>query len=48
VFKTVIEANYILKPQDAYESFRLTDADEKLIRDLAKDPAIGDKVCTIH
>eukprot|EP01127_Copromyxa_protea_P005769 TRINITY_DN15628_c0_g1_i1.p1 TRINITY_DN15628_c0_g1~~TRINITY_DN15628_c0_g1_i1.p1 ORF type:complete len:893 (-),score=185.87 TRINITY_DN15628_c0_g1_i1:37-2541(-) len=44
VFKTVIEANYVLKPQDAYESFRLTDADERTIRNMSKDQFIGEKL----
>lgn len=44
VFKTSIEANYIFKEQDLFESFRLTDKDEKQIRQFAKDPRVGEKV----
>jgi DNA replication licensing factor MCM2 len=44
VFKTVIEANYIHKRDDIYQSFQLTEEDEKQIRQLAKDPHIGEKV----
>jgi DNA replication licensing factor MCM2 len=44
VFKTVIEANYVHKCDDIYQSFQLTEEDEKQIRQLAKDPHIGEKI----
>jgi DNA replicative helicase MCM subunit Mcm2 (Cdc46/Mcm family) len=48
VFKTVIEANYVYKRDDIYQSFQLTEEDEKQIRQLAKDPHIGEKVNNFH
>lgn len=44
VFSTVIEANYISKKEDFFASFRITEDDEREIRDLAKDEKIGEKV----
>jgi DNA replication licensing factor MCM2 len=47
VFATVIEANYISKKEDLFASFRLTEDDEKQIRELAKDERIADKVLDV-
>lgn len=44
VFKTYIEANYVYKKENIYDSFRLTEEDEREIRKLAKDEYIGEKV----
>jgi DNA replication licensing factor MCM2 len=44
VFKTVIEANHVFKKDDILEGFRLTEEDEHVIRKLAKDENIGEKV----
>jgi DNA replication licensing factor MCM2 len=44
VFKTLIEANHVHKREDAYDSFRLTEDDENAIRQLAKDPHIGERI----
>jgi DNA replication licensing factor MCM2 len=44
VFATVIEANYIGKKEDVYAMFRLTEDDERQIRDLAADPNIGKRL----
>lgn len=44
VFATVIEANYITTRDDLYSHFNLTDSDVKEIRNLAKDPRIGEKI----
>ncbi|KAF1963269.1 MCM-domain-containing protein [Byssothecium circinans] len=44
VFATVIEANYVVKSHDQLAGFRLTEADEAAIRNLAKDPKIVDKI----
>lgn len=48
VFATIIEANYISKKEDFFASFKLTEEDEREIRELAKDERIGEKVvgCT--
>ncbi|KAI8826242.1 MCM2/3/5 family-domain-containing protein [Fimicolochytrium jonesii] len=44
VFATVIEANSITKKEDAFASFRLTEDDQKKIRQLAKDPKILSRI----
>ena len=44
VFATVLEANYVVKSHDQLAGFRLTEADERRIRSLARDPQIVDKV----
>jgi DNA replication licensing factor MCM2 len=44
VFATVIEANYISKKEDLFASFKLTEDDERQIRQLARDEHIGKKV----
>jgi DNA replication licensing factor MCM2 len=44
VFKTVIEANHVFKKDDILEGFRLTEEDEHVIRKLAKDENIGEKI----
>jgi DNA replication licensing factor MCM2 len=44
VFNTIIEANYIYKREDVYDSFRLTEEDEREIRRLSSDEHIGEKV----
>ena len=44
VFKTLIEANHLHKREDAYDSFNLTEEDENTIRQLGKDPRIGERL----
>jgi DNA replication licensing factor MCM2 len=44
VFSTVIEANSITKRSDLGTSFLITEEDERTIRDLARDPRIGERV----
>ena len=44
VFATVIEANQVIKSHDQLAGFRLTEEDERKIRQLAKDPKIVDKI----
>jgi DNA replication licensing factor MCM2 len=44
VFATVIEANAIVKREDAFASFRLTEQDEREILRLAKDPHLEEKI----
>ncbi len=44
MFATVIEANYISKKEDLFASFRLTEDDEKNIREFGKDERIGEKI----
>lgn len=47
VFATIIEANYVTKKDDAHSSFRLSEEDERQIKELAKDPCIGERVTCI-
>ncbi|KAI9324162.1 MCM2/3/5 family-domain-containing protein [Zopfochytrium polystomum] len=44
IFSTVIEANHILKQEDAYASFRLHEEDMKSIDTLSKDPRIRERI----
>lgn len=44
VFSTVIEANHINKKEDEFASYKLTEEDEKSIRDLASDPRVRQKI----
>lgn len=44
VFSTLIEANYISKKEDFFASFRITEDDERAIRELAKNERIAEKV----
>ncbi|XP_054808214.1 DNA replication licensing factor MCM2 [Prosopis cineraria] len=44
VFATVVEANYILKKQDLFSSYKLTQEDKDEIEKLAKDPRIGERI----
>ncbi|KAF2267390.1 MCM-domain-containing protein [Lojkania enalia] len=44
VFATILEANYIVKSHDQLAGFRLTEEDEREIRNLSKDPKIIDKI----
>jgi DNA replication licensing factor MCM2 len=44
VFATVLEANHISKKEDFYASFRLTEEDEKQIKQLAKDKRIVKRI----
>lgn len=44
VFKTLIEANHVYKREDVYDSFNLSEDDENLIRQLGKDPRIGERI----
>ncbi|KAL5120904.1 MCM DNA helicase complex subunit [Pleosporales sp. CAS-2024a] len=44
VFATILEANYVVKSHDQLAGFRLTEEDEREIRQLSKDPKIVDKI----
>ena len=44
VFATVIEANYIHKKEDLFATFRLTEDDQRAIRQLARDPNITKRI----
>jgi len=44
VFATILEANYVVKSHDQLAGFRLTEEDEREIRNLARDPKIIDKI----
>ncbi|TQS34863.1 hypothetical protein Golomagni_04739 [Golovinomyces magnicellulatus] len=44
VFATILEANNIIKSHDQLAGFRLTEEDESMIRSLARDPQIIDKI----
>ncbi len=44
VFATILEANHIAKKDDAFAAFRLTEEDEREIRELAKDDRIGKRI----
>ena len=44
VFGTIIEANYIAKKEDLFAAFKLTEEDEKQIRELSKQERIGEKL----
>jgi DNA replication licensing factor MCM2 len=44
VFATIIEANYIVKKEDLYSTYKMTDEDREQLKNLAKDPKIAQKV----
>jgi DNA replication licensing factor MCM2 len=44
VYSTLIKANHIAKKGSAYAAARLTDEDRNEIRELAKDPRIGERI----
>ncbi|KAF2211336.1 hypothetical protein CERZMDRAFT_85505 [Cercospora zeae-maydis SCOH1-5] len=44
VFATILEANHVVKTHDQLAGFRLTEEDERKIRQLSKDPKIVDKI----
>lgn len=44
VFATILEANHVVKSHDQLAGFRLTEEDEREIRQLSRDPQIVDKV----
>ncbi|KAF1984439.1 MCM2/3/5 family protein [Aulographum hederae CBS 113979] len=44
VFSTILEANYVVKSHDQLAGFRLTEEDEREIRQLARDPNIVEKL----
>lgn len=44
VFSTVIEANHVSKAHDQFAAFRLTEQDEREIRQLSKDPQIVQRI----
>ena len=44
VFATILEANHVVKSHDQLAGFRLTEQDEREIRQLSKDPQIVDKI----
>ncbi|RKP33639.1 MCM2/3/5 family-domain-containing protein [Dimargaris cristalligena] len=44
VFATVIEANHVSKKEDEFAVFRLTEDDQQMIRDLARDERIGKRI----
>ncbi|GBE81345.1 DNA replication licensing factor mcm2 [Sparassis crispa] len=44
VFSTVIEANHVNKKEDQFAAFRLTEEDDKMIRNLARDDRIRKRI----
>ena len=44
VFATILEANHVVKSHDQLAGFRLTEEDEREIRQLSRDPQIVDKI----
>lgn len=44
VFATILEANHVVKSHDQLAGFRLTEADEREIRSLSRDPQIIEKI----
>ncbi|KAL9531167.1 DNA replication licensing factor [Sphaerulina musiva] len=44
VFATILEANHVVKTHDQLAGFRLTEEDERKIRQLSKDPKIVEKI----
>ncbi|KAF2477993.1 MCM-domain-containing protein [Lindgomyces ingoldianus] len=44
VFATILEANHVVKSHDQLAGFRLTEEDEREIRNLSKDPKIVDRL----
>lgn len=44
VYSTLIKANHIAKKGSAYAAARLTDEDRNEIRELARDPRIGERI----
>lgn len=44
VFTTILEANQINKKEDLFAAFRLTEEDERLIRNMAKDERIAKRI----
>ncbi|KAF2876361.1 MCM2/3/5 family-domain-containing protein [Massariosphaeria phaeospora] len=44
VFATILEANHVVKSHDQLAGFRLSEEDERQIRELAKDPKIVDRL----
>ncbi|KAF2722292.1 MCM-domain-containing protein [Polychaeton citri CBS 116435] len=44
VFATILEANHVVKSHDQLAGFRLTEADEREIRALSRDPQIVEKI----
>lgn len=44
VFATILEANHVVQSHDQLAGFRLTEADEREIRSLSRDPKIVDKI----
>lgn len=44
VFSTVIEANYINKKEDLFAAFRLTEQDEREIREASRQPDIARRI----
>ncbi|OJJ80015.1 MCM DNA helicase complex subunit MCM2 [Aspergillus glaucus CBS 516.65] len=44
VFATILEANHVVKSHDQLAGFRMTEEDERQIRNLSKDPDIVDKI----
>ena len=43
VFSTCLEANFILKKEDVYSLYSLTDEDKVSILELARDPRISER-----
>ncbi|KAG8871426.1 MCM DNA helicase complex subunit [Tulasnella sp. 331] len=44
VFSTIIEANHLNKKEDSFAAFRLTQEDERLIRQMARDDRIRKRI----
>ncbi|KAI3947599.1 hypothetical protein MKW92_027181 [Papaver armeniacum] len=44
VFSTAVEANHVIKKQDLFSAYKLTQEDKHKIEKLAKDPRIGERI----
>jgi DNA replication licensing factor MCM2 len=44
VFATILEANYVVKAHDELAGFKITEEDERQIKQLSRDPKIVDKI----
>jgi DNA replication licensing factor MCM2 len=44
VFATILEANYVVKAHDELAGFKITEEDERQIKQLARDPKVVDKI----
>ncbi|KAI3912274.1 hypothetical protein MKW92_008221 [Papaver armeniacum] len=44
VFSTAVEANHVIKKQDLFSAYKLTQEDKDKIEKLARDPRIGERI----